>query len=189
MKRYQIQQYRQILYVLLLAAALVYAVWSCIAGISKAIQIQMGAYLQKQAHTAALSVLAGEEDRAFVSLRRDQNDHITAVTVNGILLNQLQMEYLSALDHTAEPCSVSLSAADLLGCKLLSFLPWRMKVSCRPTIVWESNILSRTIECSDHTKQFQLLLAVSGNAEHFAGMKTTYQQELLLYETVIYTTQ
>ena len=85
MKRYQIQQYRQILYVLLLAATLVYAVWSCIAGTSKAIQMQMGAYLQKQAHTAALSVLVGEEDRAFVSLRRDQNDHITAVTVNGII--------------------------------------------------------------------------------------------------------
>ena len=188
MKQIQVQKYRRMVYSVFIIAALLYSVWSCIDGISTAMQTQMESYLQKQAHRAAQSALAGEEDQVFVSLRRDQNDYITAVTVNGILLNQLQMEYISALNNVTAPCCYSLSMADLLGCRVLSFLPWRIKIPCRAAIIWESNILSRTLENNDRSKQFQLLLVVSGTAEHFVGMESTYQQELLLYETVIYAT-
>lgn len=175
-------------YCLLLLAALLYSIFLCISSIRDAATRQMQELLYIQMQTALLNTLAGEENQVFVHLRRDNNNDITAVTVNGILLSQLQVRYRDALTAAAHPkYKIRFTTADLLGSKLFAWIPGSISLSCKPEIRWDATVVSRTLEQIDDSKQFQLVLMTTASANCVTWLHAELREEVLLYETVIYT--
>ncbi len=189
MKRYRtvLRLKKRNYYLLLIFAALIYSAFLCVSGIRAATAKQMQEHLYSQMQQAVLQILAGEENQVFVHLRRDRNDDITAITVNGILLSQLQMRYHEALTTSPAKCSIRLTAADLLGSRLFAFIPGSITLSCAPETEWEAAVVSRTLENDEKSRQFQLVLMTKGIANHTALFHAELEEEILLYETVIYT--
>ena len=144
--------------------------------------------VQQQIYSAQQTALEGEGTIEPVSLRRDQNHQITAVTVNGILLNQLQTEYSQQLLQCATAYPIRLSVADLLGSKWLSWLPGGISFTLHPVVTWDAEVISRTFSDADSTRCFQVILVTNSDAAVFPWQRITLQDELILFEAVLYHT-
>ena len=172
----------------LILAALLYSLFVSITGIRSAITQQIQITLQQQIYSAQQTALEGEGTIEPVSLRRDQNHQITAVTVNGILLNQLQTEYSQQLLQCATAYPIRLSVADLLGSKWLSWLPGGISFTLHPVVTWDAEVISRTFSDADSTRCFQVILVTNSDAAVFPWQRITLQDELILFEAVLYHT-
>lgn len=177
----------QVFRVGLILAAFIYSVVMCVSGVRSATLRQMKKALHAQIQESMFQTLAGEEDRVYVHLQRDKNYAVTSVTVNGILLNQLQMRYHKALTITPLNYQIRLTAADLLGSKLFSFIPGHIIVSLAPSVEWETNIISRTLTNDPRSNRFQLVMITKARAVSVLFLHVELEEEVLLYETIIYT--
>lgn len=171
----------------LILAAFIYSAVMCVSGVRSATLRQMEKALHTQMQESMLQTLAGEEDRVYVHLQRDKNHAVTSVTVNGILLNQLQMRYHKALTVTSWNYQICLTAADILGSKLFSFVPGHITVSLTPSVEWNVNIISRTLTNDPNSNRFQLVMITKAHAATVLFLHAELEEEVLLYETIIYT--
>lgn len=188
MKRYRKRISRRFFNCIVIFAALLYSGWFCVSGFQSSAFQQIQEYLIMQVNHAAFLTLEEQADQNFVSLRRDSNHDIIAVTVNGILLSQLQMQYQNTLESTPSQCNLELHISDLIGGFLFSWIPGRIRTSCTVKTNWDASIISRTIEENEHTIRFQLILVTNGTAKYFSLFDAAIHEELMLYETTIYTT-
>ena len=170
----------------LILAALLYSLFLSITGIYSAVTQQIQITLQQQISSAKQAALEGEEMFEPVYLRRDQNHQITAITVNGILLNQLQAEYSHQLLQCATTYPVRLSVADILGSKWLSWFPGGISFTLRPAVTWKAEVISRTFSNTDSTRCFQVVLVTNSAATVFPWQQITLQDELILFEAILY---
>ena len=177
---------RQYLSFVILLLSIIYVTYSSYIGIKTALTKQICLFLTEQIQQAQQCVFHPESEHVLVRLRRDQNENITAVTVDGIMLNQLQIEYQKALTKN-HFCSVHLSVADILGSKLLFWLPGKWQISCHLETTWRTAIKTRTLEQINGVKVFQLILTTECNAAWYEFFHTAICEDVLLYETVIYT--
>lgn len=167
--------------------AIIYSVGLCAVNAHIAISNKAEEQLAAIAHQALMETLKGEEQQAFVHLRRDASSNITAITVNGVLLSQLQIRYLNKLQSSEHTWKMEVPISELLGGRILSWVPGKVTLSCQPVISWEAAVLSRTVELNDTTKQFQLLLTTGGTANWLLHiMDADIKLETIIYETIIY---
>ena len=180
------KQKKHVLSYFILLVGILYAAYISYSGVQATMVKQMRSYLTNQMQQAQRHTFLVEDDLILVRLRRDGNNNITAVTVDGILLNQLQMKYQTAL-NTVSTYVFRISMADMIGSRLLFWLPGEWSISCHPEIAWYTIIKSRTLEQVDGVKIFQLILTTECTAEWCSFFKTELNEEVLLFETVIYT--
>lgn len=186
MKRYGKKITKRFLNCMILFAALLYSGWLCFSGIRNAVSQQVQHFLRCQAQDVALLVLNEKEESTFVYLRRDANNDITAVSVNGVLLSQLQIQYQKALEASSAHCNLDLRLSDVLGSDLFSWLPGRFTASYRMKPNWNTSVVSRTIKHDENTTQFQVLLIAKGTANACAWFDADICEELILFETMLY---
>ena len=180
------EQKKHVLSYLILLAGILYAAYMSYSGVQAAMIKQMDSYLMNQIQHAQRSAFPAEDELVLVRLRRDGNQNITAVTVDGILLNKLQKEYQNAL-NVDSTYAFRLSTADVLGRNFFFWVPGKWSISCRPEIAWHSIIKSRTLEQVDGVRIFQLVLTTECTAKLYFLFCTELHEEVLLFETIIYT--
>lgn len=186
-KRHRKQINRRIFNFMIIFAALLYSGWLCFSGIHSSVLQQVREHLMMQIQDAAFSVLEEQEMYPFVSLQRDANHNIVAVSVNGIALSQLQMKYQTMLKAAPSYCNLELRLSDLLGTGLFSWIPGGIQTSCKVKVNWDASIVSRTIEVNKQVIHFQLILITNGTATCFSFLQPNIREELVLYETMICT--
>ena len=174
------------IYRFLLPVALFYSIYLSFTGIHTAITQQMQSNLLLQITAAQQQALEGEEELDPVYLKRDQNNQIIAIAVNGIVLNQIQGVYYQFLQQGNAEYTVCLTAADLLGSKLLFWIPGSIPVALRPNIHWEAEIRSRTFVQDDTTRHFQVVLVTTGTATVSPWQELSVHEERVLYEALLY---
>ncbi len=185
MKHFVGSKCKKKVYSILIPAALLYSLFLCITGVHTAISKQMELHLFQRIWAAQQFALEGEEQTDPVYLRRDQNNQITAITVNGILLNQIQAQYSQFLYKDTSAYPVRLNAADFLG-KLFFWVPGSLSFSVSPEVKWDAEVLSRTFSQDETTRCFQVILTTTGNARVFPWQNIKIQEELVLYEALLY---
>lgn len=133
-------------------------------------------------------MLAQYTDSDLVQLRRDYCGSITAISVNGVLLNQLKSQYLQALTAGVQHWRTKLPLSDFLGIPVLFWLPWRIPLDLTPQVRWQVTILSRTVRTEEGELRYQLILETIGRENGRIPLRSTeVRQETLLFETVLRT--
>jgi hypothetical protein len=184
MKQFNKSRYRTLVYLVVIPVALLYSFVCCITNISNAISRQLEIHLLQNVWEAQMSILEAEGRIDPVYLRRDRNNQITAITVDGILLNQFQAQYSQYLYKKAPSCLIQLKAKDILG-NLFFWIPGSVSLYVRPDIHWDVKVCSRTFYQDTTTRCFQIILTTAGeNRSIFSRLKI--QEELVLYEALLY---
>ena len=184
MKQFNKSRYRTLVYIVVIPVALLYSFVCCITNISNAISRQLEIHLLQNVWEAQMSALEVEGRTDPVYLRRDRNNQITAITVDGILLNQLQTQYIQYLFKKSSACQIQLKAKDLLG-NLFFWIPGSVSLYVQPDIHWDVKVCSRTFYQDASTRCFQIILTTAGeNRSIFPRLKI--QEELILYEALLY---
>ncbi len=184
MRKICVRNCRKQIYHILIPAALLYSIFLCITSVHTAISKQLELHLLQQVWSAQQYALRENMQTDPVYLRRDQNNQITAVTVNGILLNQLQGQYSQFLYQNTSAYQIRLKTADFLG-NLFFWVPGSFSFTIHPEVQWDTKVLSRTFSQDAATRCFQVILTTHGEAKIFR-QRIKIREELILYEALLY---